>query len=172
LLQSAGEGIFGVDAKGRVTFINPAALGMLGFDEALMLGQAVHDLIHHTRQDGSPYSLRDCPMHASFTQGSVRHVDDEVLWRKDGSSFPVEYSSMPISKEGQIMGAVITFRDISERKRVEQEMRQYVDDLERFNRLTLGREQRMIELKEEVNGLLAKTGQASKYRIVGQDDIQ
>ncbi|MBI5590956.1 MAG: PAS domain S-box protein [Deltaproteobacteria bacterium] len=118
LLHSVGEGIFGVDAAGRVTFINPAALNMLGFSESEMTGKGVHDLIHHSRKDGSRYPDEDCPMYASFTRAVTNHVTDEVLWCKDGGSFPVEYSSMPIIKDGKVLGAVVTFYDITERKQV------------------------------------------------------
>jgi diguanylate cyclase (GGDEF)-like protein/PAS domain S-box-containing protein len=121
LLHAAGEGIFGVDATGRLTFINPAALLMLGFTEEELLGQRVHNLIHHTHADGSNYPVEDCPMYASYTTATECHVMDEVLWRKDGSSFPVEYSSMPITKDGKVMGAVVTFKDITERKKADEE---------------------------------------------------
>jgi diguanylate cyclase (GGDEF)-like protein/PAS domain S-box-containing protein len=124
LLHAAGEGIFGVDATGQATFINPAALRMLGFAGEEMLGQSVHDLIHHSHEDGSNYPVEDCPMYASYTKATERHVTDEVLWRKDGSSFPVEYSSMPITKDGKVMGAVVTFKDITERKLLEEKIRQ------------------------------------------------
>ncbi len=104
-----------------MTFVNPAALRMLGFAEEEMLGQNVHALIHHSHKDGSNYPVEDCPMYASYTKAADSHVADEVLWRKDGSSFPVDYFSMPITKDGKVMGAVVTFRDITERKRAEQE---------------------------------------------------
>lgn len=119
LLRSAGEGIFGMDASGQVTFINPAALNMLGFAEEEMIGKGVHGLIHHSRKDGSRCREDDTPMFASCTRGTESHVTDEVLWRKDGSHFPVEYSSTPITKEGKVTGAVVIFRDITERKQAE-----------------------------------------------------
>lgn len=126
ILHAAGEGIFGVDAKGHATFINPAALRMLGFTEEEMLSQSVHGLIHHSHEDGSNYPLEDCPMYASYTKAADSHVMDEALWRKDGSNFPVEYSSMPITKDGRIMGAVVTFKDITERRQSEEKIRQMV----------------------------------------------
>ncbi len=97
LLQATGEGIFGLDSKGQVTFVNPAALRMLGFAEEEMLGQKVHDLIHYSHKDGSNYPVEDCPMNTSYAKGIENRVTDEFLWRKDGISFPVEYSSMPIT---------------------------------------------------------------------------
>jgi diguanylate cyclase (GGDEF)-like protein/PAS domain S-box-containing protein len=131
LLNAAGEGIFGVDTTGLVTFINPAALRMCGFAIEEMLGQNVHNLIHHSHEDGSNYPAEDCPMYASYAKAADSHVTDEVLWRKDGSSFPVKYSSMPIIKDGKVTGAVVTFNDIAEHKRLEEEIHQmaYHDSL-------------------------------------------
>jgi diguanylate cyclase (GGDEF)-like protein/PAS domain S-box-containing protein len=120
LLHAAGEGIFGVDTTGQLTFVNPAALRMLGFAEEEMLGQRVHALIHYSHKDGSNYLVEDCPMYASYNKATESRVTDEFLWRKDGSGFPVEYSSMPITGDGIVIGAVVTFRDITERKRVEE----------------------------------------------------
>ena len=119
LLESAEEGIFGVAENGLVNFINPAGLDLLGFEADELIGQKIHPLIHHTRHDGSPYPIEQCPMHHSLTQGVSGRRDDEVLWRKDGTSFPVEYTSVPIRKNGSIAGTVIVFRDISERKKIE-----------------------------------------------------
>ena len=130
LLHSVGEGIFGVDTGGLVTFNNPAALSMLGFTSEEMLGQSVHDLIHHSHEDGTNYPVQDCPMYASYTHATEGYVADEVLWRKDGSSFPVEYSSMPIIKDGRVMGAVVNFNDIAERKRVAAEREKFVRELQ------------------------------------------
>jgi PAS domain S-box-containing protein len=124
LLHAAGNGIFGVDAMGHVTFINPAALHMLGFAEDEMLGQSVHERIHHSHADGAIYPEEVCPMYASYTQAADKHVTDEVLWRKDGGSFPVEYSSMSIIQDGRVMGAVVNFTDITERKQAEKAMRE------------------------------------------------
>jgi PAS domain S-box-containing protein len=123
LLHAVGDGIFGVDTTGQVTFINPAALRMLGFAEEEMLHQNVHSLIHHSHNDGSDYPIEDCPMFAACNHAGYSHVPDEVLWRKDGSSFPVDYSSMPITKDGKVMGVVVSFKDITERKQAEEALR-------------------------------------------------
>jgi PAS domain S-box-containing protein len=157
LLQSAGEGMFGVDEAGRVTFINPVALNLLGFTEEEMIGQEVHGLIHHSHEDSSPYPKEECPIFATWTLGTQNRATDEVLWRKDGRSFPVEYTSTPIIKEGKVMGAVVTFRDITERRHAEKEMKEHVDELESFTRLTIDREEKMIGLKEEINHLLEQS---------------
>jgi len=131
LLHSAGEGIFGVDHTGQVTFVNPAGLRLLGFTAEELLGQGVHAVIHHSHEDGSIYPVVDCPMYASYTQGAENQVMDEVLWRKDGSSFPVEYSSTPLTKDGKVTGAVVTFRDVTDRKQAEEIIHQmaYHDSL-------------------------------------------
>jgi polar amino acid transport system substrate-binding protein len=124
LLESAQEGIFGVGEEGLVNFINPAGLVMLGFETDELIGQKIHQMIHHTRSDGSPYPIEECPMHHSLTEGLIGSRDDEVLWRKDGSSFPVEYTSVPIRKNGSIAGTMVVFRDISERKEAEEALRE------------------------------------------------
>ena len=124
LLESAEEGIFGVAEDGLVNFINPAGLTMLGFEAEELIGQKIHPLIHHTRTDGTPYPSKECPMHRSLTQGTIGNQDDEVLWRKDGTAFSAEYTSVPIRKNDSIAGMVVVFRDISERKEVEEALRQ------------------------------------------------
>ncbi len=114
LLDSAGEGIFGIDNVGEVTFINPAALKMLGYSRDELSGQKLHELIHHTHLNGEHYKINDCPMWQAYTEGKYSEVDKEVLWRKDGSSFHVSYTSTPIMRNSRILGAVITFSDITE----------------------------------------------------------
>ena len=123
LLESAKEGIFGVAEDGLVNFINPAGSAMLGFEAAELIGQEIHPLIHHTRPDGTPYPVEECPMHHSLTHGVIGSRDDEVLWRKDGTSFPAEYNSVPIRKNGSTAGTVVVFRDISERKEAEEALK-------------------------------------------------
>jgi PAS domain S-box-containing protein len=166
LLESAEEGIFGVAEDGLVNFINPAALAMLSFEAEELIGQKIHHLIHHSRPDGTPYPIEECPMHHSLIQGVIGSRDDEVLWRKDGTSFSVEYTSVPIRKNGSIAGTVVVFRDISERKHMEAELRQNLAELEQFSKLAIGREIKMIQLKEEINQLLGQLGQGEKYQIV------
>jgi PAS domain S-box-containing protein len=122
LLESAGDGIFGVGEDGLVNFINPAGLKMLAYRDDEVIGQKIHPLIHHSLADGSPYPVEECPMYHSLTQGTTSKIDDEVLWRKDGTSFPVEYTSVPIRKDGSVIGSVVLFRDITERKQAEEEL--------------------------------------------------
>ena len=124
ILNSAGEGIYGVDRNGHTTFVNPAAARMLGWQPEELHGKPQHAVIHHTKPDGRPYSREECPICAAFKDGKVHSVDNEVFWRKDGTSFPVEYTSTPIRDEqDRLEGAVVTFRDITERKRAEEEVR-------------------------------------------------
>jgi len=123
LLNSVAEGIYGVDMRGNCTFVNAAGLHLLGYsDESELVGKHVHELIHHTRPDGSFYPAAECRLYRCLASRENIHVDDEVFWRKDGSSFPVDYWSRPTTLEGE-EGAVITFMDISLRKQSEEVMR-------------------------------------------------
>ena len=135
LLESIGEGIWGVGEDGLVNFINPAALEMLGFEESEVLGQKIHPLVHHTLPDGSLYPQEECPMHMSLREGREIFVDDEVLWRKDGTCFPAEYTARPIYKDGVISGSVVTVRNLSHRKLMEQSLK---DSMERFDLAVAG----------------------------------
>src|SRR5688500_10080625 len=96
ILAAAGEGIYGLDLRGRVTFLNPAAARLTGHDVRELIGQPMHELIHHTRMDGCSFERTACPIYAALHDGVVHHVDDEVFWRRDGTSFPVRYTSTPI----------------------------------------------------------------------------
>jgi PAS domain S-box-containing protein len=117
LLESTGEGIFGVDLEGHCMFINRAGARMLGYQPAQVLGSNMHELTHHSHSDGRPYPDTDCPIFNAFRQGLPCRIDTEVFWRADRTAFAVEYSSYPILDAGQVRGAVITFVDITERKR-------------------------------------------------------
>src|SRR5262249_39831798 len=124
ILDSDAEGIYGMDRDGRITFVNAAACRMLGFTAAELVGQHAHSLIHHHRPDGSVYPVEECPMRAACRDGVSRRVDDEFLWRKDGVGLPVEYGTTPIAKDGAILGGVVSFSDVTERKRAEQRLRE------------------------------------------------
>jgi PAS domain S-box-containing protein len=124
LLASTGEGVFGVDLEGLCVFINPAGARMIGLQPAQVLGQNMHLLTHHTHPDGAHYPVQDCPIYNAFRQGQPCRIDSEVFWRPDGSCFPVEYSSYPVFDQGQLCGAVVTFVDITERKRAQQALHQ------------------------------------------------
>jgi diguanylate cyclase (GGDEF)-like protein/PAS domain S-box-containing protein len=116
ILESAGEGIYGLDLNGMTTFANAAAIRMTGWPLPELLGKLQHALIHHSRADGTPYPRDLCPIYAALRDGEVHRKEDEVFWRKDGTSFPVAYTSTPMLKEGVLIGAVVVFRDITDRK--------------------------------------------------------
>jgi PAS domain S-box-containing protein len=122
ILQSAGEGIFGLDVDGNVTFMNPAAAQMIGCEVSEMLGRSHHEMVHHTRPDGTGYPRSECPIYAAFRDGTVHKASNEVFWRVDGTSFPIEYVSTPIFEENEPVGAVVCFRDITQRKLAEEEL--------------------------------------------------
>jgi PAS domain S-box-containing protein len=125
ILLSAGEGIIGVDMDGRVIFMNESAEKMLGWRLDELKGELLHPAVHCKRADGSRYPAGECPMSAALSSGKVSRVDDEVLWRRDGSPFPVSYSSRPMMRDGGRVGAVITFRDMTEQRRLE-ELREFL----------------------------------------------
>lgn len=128
VLNSAAEGIFGCDSEGTCLFCNPAAVSLLGYDAPEdLLGQNMHRLEHHTRPDGRPFPIEECPIYMGILDNRGVHVDDEVFWRKNGSSFPVEYWSHPLMRDGKTVGAVVTFFDIGERRRAEDERRKNED---------------------------------------------
>ena len=117
ILNNAGEGIYGLDMDGNTTFVNPAGAEMLGYSAEELIGKPQHALIHHSRKDGTPYPKEECHIYASIRDGKFHRETEEVFWRKDGSSFPVEYVSMPIREKSKLAGAVITFRDTTAEKR-------------------------------------------------------
>lgn len=116
VLDHAGDGIFAVDKEGRAILVNNSALRILGYEKDEFLGEIVHYLHHHTRIDGTPYPREECAIYKAFADGCVNTVDTEVFWHKDKSCFPVEFVTTPIKDDKEIIGAVISFRDITERK--------------------------------------------------------
>lgn len=117
LLAATGEGVFGVDIRGRCTFINPAGARMIGLPAGTIMGRNMHALTHHSHADGVPYADADCPIFRAFRHGTGCRIDSEVFWRQDGTAFPVEYTSYPLlGADGQPQGAVVTFVDITERR--------------------------------------------------------
>lgn len=131
LLESTGDGICGIDLDGKCIFANRAAAQMLQYEPTAMLGHNMHDLMHHTHADGSHYSIEECPIFRAFWQGMPCRIDTEVLWRSDGTSFPAEYSSYPLVENGVVRGAVVTFVDISVRRREQDILHRTKDELER-----------------------------------------
>ncbi|MBI3891149.1 MAG: response regulator [Candidatus Wallbacteria bacterium] len=119
ILESIGEGVYGANLEGNVTFANPAAAQMTGWSVEELLGKSQHNVLHHTKRDGSPYPIEECSIIAVLGDSLVRRGTDELFWRKDGTTFPIEYVSAPIRESGSVTGAVVVFRDIEERRRVE-----------------------------------------------------
>jgi PAS domain S-box-containing protein len=124
ILQSAGQGIYGLDLQGNFTFGNPAAAQLIGWDRQELMEKDMHRILHHTRGDGTPYPAEECPIYRTMQEGKSHHVDSELFWRKDGTSFFVEYISTPIWEEERIVGAVVTFQDISKQREVENQLKQ------------------------------------------------
>jgi len=123
LLESTGQGIYGIDLQGNCTFINRATCELVGYRPEEALGRNIHDLIHHHKPDGSVYPMDQCPVFRTFQKGEGCSIDTEVIWRRDGTPIPVEYSSFPILDDGTITGSVVTVVDITERKRTEEKLR-------------------------------------------------
>jgi len=148
ILESAGEGVYGLDADGRLTFGNAAAERIVGWDTKRILGERSHEIHHHTYPDGRNYPREECPIYAALKDGQVHHVEDEVFWHSDGSAVPVEYTSTPIVKDGEPAGAVVIFRDISERKALEAQRREAFEEIKRLKEQL---EQERDYLRDEVN---------------------
>jgi PAS domain S-box-containing protein len=123
ILDSTAEGILGLDIESKHVFVNPAATRMLGYEEGELVGFRSHPIWHHSRPDGTPYPEEECPIY-KYLKSGVAHYAEDVFWRKDGSSFPVDFKGNPIIEDGKIIGAVVTFWDISERQRTEEALRQ------------------------------------------------
>jgi len=130
LLESTGEGIFGVDLDGNCTFINRAGARMLGWDSDEVLRRNMHELTHHSHPDGRHYPVKDCPIFNAFREARPCRIDAEVFWRRDGSAFAVEYSSYPILDGAQVRGAVVTFVDITARRADAQALHKAKEELE------------------------------------------
>ena len=147
ILQAAGEGIYGVNAEGVTTFVNPAAERLLGWSASEMVGRNMHELVHHSHPDGSPYRSDACPIYSAFRDGAVHRVDDEVFWRKDGQPLSVRYTSTPIRDRGLVVGAVVIFQEITRRKQAEEELRRALEQVQALKRRL---EEENAYLQEEI----------------------
>jgi PAS domain S-box-containing protein len=154
LLDSTGEGIYGVDLDGNCTFANPACARILGFDSTDdLMGKQMHELVHHTRPNGDPYPVEACRIYQAFRRGEGTHTDEEVMFCADGKPFPAEYWSYPIEQDGELTGCVVTFVDITERRRVEESARQ-TEKMAALGKLSAG-------LAHELNNPAAAAQRAS-----------
>ena len=119
ILDSVGEGIYGIDMEGRIVFVNQVGANMLGYTPEEMQGQLSHPLIHHSRSDGTPYPMNECPIESALHRQSPVRVRDEVFWRRDGTSIPVDYVACPLIDKGKVTGAVLAYQDITEQRRLD-----------------------------------------------------
>ena len=152
ILRAAGEGIYGVNAEGKTTFVNPAAERMLGWAAEELVGKEIHPIVHHTHHDGRHYPDHDCPIYAAFRDGAVHQVEGEVFWRKDGAPVWVEYTSTPIRDRGVVVGAVIVFRDVSQRREAGEKLHAALAEVDRLReRLELENAYLQEEIRIETN---------------------
>jgi PAS domain S-box-containing protein len=165
LLDSTGEGIYGIDLDGNCTFANPSCGKLLGYESVdQLLGQHMHDLVHHTRPNGEPYPVEECRIYQAFREHKGAHIDDEVMFCADGSPFPAEYWSYPVERDGELVGCVVTFVDISERRRVEEELRQ-TEKMAALGKLSAG-------LAHELNNPASAASRAASQLVEALNELQ
>ncbi len=172
ILRAAGEGIYGVNAEGKTTFVNPAAERMLGWPAEELVGKDMHTIVHHTRHDGAHYPHEACPIYAAFRDGAVHQVDNEVFWHRSGRPVWVEYTSTPIRDRGVVVGAVIVFRDIGHRREAEEKLRAAlaeVDSLRQRLELENAYLQEEIRLEGNHRGIIGQS--AAIQNILRQIDL-
>ena len=159
LLTAVGDGIYGVDTQGNTTFVNKAAEDIIGWKKEDLIGKQIHDVMHHSYPDGSHYHAHNCPIYAAFNDGEIHSVDNEVFWSKEGEAIPVEYTSTPVTEHGILIGAVVIFRDITERKRIQTEL---VNAVKEIDSLKQRLEMENAYLLEELNA------DFNYHQIIGQ----
>jgi PAS domain S-box-containing protein len=166
LVDSTPGALYGMDSQGDCTFCNPAGLKLLGYLAAEeLLGKNLHKLIHHSHADGTSFPVTDCPIFKSFQGGGDAHVLDEVFWKKDGTCFPVEYSSRQIRRHGKVVGIVVSFIDITDRKQREMELR-HGQKLEAVGRLAAG-------IAHEINTPIQFVGDNTRFlQNAFQDELK
>jgi two-component system sensor histidine kinase/response regulator len=167
LLEGAPEAIYGIDTLGLTTFCNDACLRMLDYDTASdLLGKNLHDLAHHTKADGTPYPIEECQIYQAFKSGSDTHVDGEILWRKGGISFPSECWSRPIRRGETIIGSVVTFVDVTERKLADEILRKSKETAEEASRAKSEFLANMShEIRTPLNGVIGMTDLALETEL-------
>ena len=158
ILEAAGEGIYGIDSKGKATFVNRAAQEMLGWSSEDLIGRELHPIIHHKRLNGDNFPAHECPIYKSFRRDETMRVEDDVFWRKDGKPILVEYVSTPIYDHDVLAGAVVIFRDVTERKENERKLREALAQVEDLK----------VKLEQENDYLLTEIRSARSHTgVVG-----
>ena len=155
LLNAVGEGVYGFDAEGHAVFVNPAAEQMTGWLAEELLGKNIHEYHHHSHENGDEYPVEQCKIYNTMRDGVKRRVTDEVFWRKDGSFFPVEYTSTPVYKEGELIGVVAVFRDVSQQKLTDHNLR---EALKKVHDLSEKLQDENTYLQNEINDNWAGSG--------------
>jgi len=148
LLNAVGEGIYGFDRDGNAVFVNPASEQMTGWSSAELLGKNIHKYHHHSHENGQPYPSEECNIYNTMRDGVERKITHEVFWRKDGTSFPVEYTSTPVYKDGELIGAVAVFRDVSQQRLADSNLR---SALKKVQDLTEKLQAENSYLQDEIN---------------------
>ena len=162
LLNAVGEGIYGFDLSGNAVFVNPAAERMTGWQAQELLGKKIHQYHHHSHADGSPYPADECQIYCTMFDGKRREVKNEVFWRKDGTSFAVEYTSTPVYRQGELIGAVAVFRDISTQQQTQNELKQALEQVKHLSE----------QLQDENNYLIAELNEDwQDSGLVGQSHV-
>jgi PAS domain S-box-containing protein len=165
LLNSSGEGMYGIDLTGVCTFANPASAKLLGFESVDdLLGKNMHKLVHHTRSNGQHYPIEECQIYQAFRKGEGTHIDNEVMFCADGNSFQCEYWSYPMIRDDEVVGCVVTFADISDRRRIENELRQ-TEKMAALGKLSAG-------LAHELNNPAAAASRAANQIRERVDELQ
>jgi len=161
ILESMSEGVYGLNAQGLATFVNQAAERLTGWKAEELIGQSIHQFHHHSHEDGRHYPQQDCPIYQSLRDGLPKFNENEVFWCKDGSKFYVDYSSTPIIENGEIQGAVVVFKDITERKKTQQSLTAAFEQVRQLKE----------RLQAENHYLQAEISTEHQSEIIGQSDV-
>lgn len=178
ILESTADGLYGLDSEGRFTFVNPAACRLLGYTQTELIGRSAHATIHHSYPDGRPYPEEECQQRSELFGGNLLKLDHDIYWRANGQPLHVAVAGQAMLREGEIVGAVVSFTDIQARLEAEATLRRQAEDLreqyesqERFNRILVGRELDMIRLKRQINDLAGQLGEAPPYDLSFADTL-